>query len=332
MTGLVVTLCVLVIALCTAGAFAVRTASRIWLRHLLESQPVGAALAEHYLSRPQRLHASAGAATALAALTAGAFAARAGTTLSAALWLVGAFTAVCVLGVAVPRALARRFPTRVVPITLPVLHAADVLATPLRAVAERTVGAPSGPQAADTAPAPSATEARTELEDLLREGQLEGVGDQAEIEIITGVVQFGGKCASDVMTPRSEIFALDVTTPTHEMARAVAHSGYSRVPVYQGTLDNIAVLVLAFAVLRNAGETRPQVHAVFVAGTDVPCTELLARMLRARLHFAVVRDAAGAPVGVVTLDDLLEELVGDIRDEHDEPAPDAPAAGSPAAA
>ena len=330
MTGVVVAGAVALIALCTAGAFALRSVGRIWLRHLLERQPAGAAIAEQYLARPQRLHAAAGGATALAAFAAGAAAGDAGSVLATVLWAVAAFTAICVLGVAVPRGIARRFPTRVIPVTLPVLRAADVVLAPTRVLAERTAGARGVAQrAADLAEPDS----RNDLEDLLREGQLEGVGDETELAIISGVVQFGEKSAGDVLTPRAELFALDVATPTPDLVRAVAASGYSRVPVYRGTVDEIVGLVLAFDVLLTGGERPPSVHPVLTVAPDHACTELLGRMLRAGIHLAVVRDAAGVTLGIVTLEDLLEQLVGDIRDEHDEPGPpDATAAPTAARA
>ncbi len=318
MTGLGVVVCVLVTAACTGGAFALRSVSRIWLRHLLEREPAGAPLAERYLSRPQTLHAAAGGATALAALTAGALAGTAGGAVASVLWVLGAFTALCVLGIAVPRGVARRFPTRVVPVGLPVLRAADVVLAPVRVLAERTVGRRASPPRAASEPEPSP---HSDLEDLLREGQLEGVGDETELAIISGVVQFGDKRARDVLTPRAQLFALDADAAPAELARAVAASGYSRVPVYRGSVDHVVGLVLAFDVLQTAGEVAPPIHPVFAAGPDLACTELLARMLRAGLHLAVVRDASGAMLGIITLEDLLEELVGDIRDEHDDPAP-----------
>ncbi len=317
MTGLVVTICVVVVALCSGGAFALRMVSRIWLRHLLERHPTGAGVAEQYLSRPQRLHAAAGGATAIAAFTAGSLAGGGGSALGALLGVIGAFTALCVFGMAIPRGLARRFPTHAVPIGLPVLRAADVVLAPVRALAERTLGAAARP---GVTPEPSAL-AHSELDDVLREGRLEGVGDETELAIISGVVQFGGKRARDVLTPRAQLFAIDVAAPPAEIARAVAASGYSRVPVYRGALDDIVGVVLAFDVLQTGADQPPSVHPVFATTPDVPCTELLARMLRAGLHLAVVRDAAGVTEGIVTLEDLLEELVGDIRDEHDEPGP-----------
>ncbi|GJG88597.1 hypothetical protein tb265_37780 [Gemmatimonadetes bacterium T265] len=325
MTGVVVAICVAVTALYTAGAFSLRAVSRIWLRHLVERRPAGVILAERYLSRPQTLHAAAGGATALAAFTAGALAGTAGAALASSLWIVGVITALCVLGVAIPRGLARRFPTRVVPIGLPALRAADVVLAPVRVLAARTAGARLAPERDASAPEPSA---HSDLEDLLREGQLEGVGEASELAIISGVVQFGEKCVGDVMTPRAQVFALDADVPARELARAVAASGYSRVPVYRGSLDQIVGVVLAFDVLQTGGEGAPTVHPVFSAAPRLACTELLTRMLRAGLQLAVVRDDAGATLGVVTLEDLLEELVGDIRDEHDEPGP--AEAGTPA--
>lgn len=306
------------VGLCTAGAFALRIVSRIWLRHLLEREPAGSAIAEHYLARPQRLHAAAGAATAVGALLGGAIAASAPLPFASTLWTVATFTLLCVVGIAIPRGVARRFPTQLVPVGLPVLRAADVVLTPLRVVAERTAGSPIAPHdpASGAEPVP-----RTELEDLLREGQLEGVGEETELAIISGVVQFGGKRAGDVMTPREQLYALDIEMPAPALVRAVAASGYSRVPVYRGTIDDVVGLVLAFDVLQTGGDATPRVHPVFLAGRDVPCTQMLTRMLRAGLHLAVVRDANGSTCGIVTLDDLLEELVGDIRDEHDEPGP-----------
>ena len=108
-------------------------------------------------------------------------------------------------------------------------------------------------------------------------------------------------------------------------ATQIAQSAYSRVPVYHETLDNIIGMVHAFDVLKSYGEAMPRIRPVaFAAPTDA-CNELLFRMLRSRLHLAIVRDMDQKVVGLVTLEDLLEELVGDIRDEHDEPAPVPPA-------
>jgi putative hemolysin len=162
---------------------------------------------------------------------------------------------------------------------------------------------------------------RDAIQDLLREGELEGIGEREEIAIISGVVEFSEKKVAETMRGRADIFAIDEDTPPHDLAIRIAAAGYSRVPVYRGPMDNVIGMVHAFDVLKSYGEAMPRIRPVaFAAPTDA-CNELLFRMLRSRLHLAIVRDLDQKVVGLVTLEDLLEELVGDIRDEHDEPAP-----------
>jgi CBS domain containing-hemolysin-like protein len=110
------------------------------------------------------------------------------------------------------------------------------------------------------------------------------------------------------------------------MARVIAQAGYSRVPVYRGSIDEIVGMVHVFDVLKTRGEEAPELRPVMHAPSTKRCNELLFEMLRERQHQAIVLDEYGGTAGLVTLEDLLEELVGDIRDEHDEPAPAATAA------
>jgi len=141
------------------------------------------------------------------------------------------------------------------------------------------------------------------------------------MEIITGVMSFGEKLVRDVMIPRSEIFAIDRSASAREVAEEFATSAFSRVPVYEGTLDHVVGMVHAFDVLKTGGQRHAALRPVAIAQDATPCKELLFRMLRRSQHLALVQDAQQHTVGLVTLEDLLEELVGDIRDEHDEPAP-----------
>ncbi|HET9425469.1 MAG TPA: CBS domain-containing protein, partial [Gemmatimonadaceae bacterium] len=154
---------------------------------------------------------------------------------------------------------------------------------------------------------------------------LEGIGEREEIAIISGVVEFSEKKVSDIMRGRADIFAIDEDTPPHDLAIRIAAAGYSRVPVYRGPMDNVVGMVHAFDVLKSYGDAMPRIRPVAFAAPGDACNELLFRMLRSRLHLAIVRDADQKVAGLVTLEDLLEELVGDIRDEHDEPAPVLPA-------
>lgn len=316
---------IVAVALLTAGAIAVRSVSRIWLRVWVERRLAGASLAELYLDRPQRLIVSAGTGIALAVFVAGASVETLEAPgLATAMRLLVVGLLILGLGQIVPRAIGRRWPSVVVPALVPILRGVDaVVAGP------RALGRAVGRLAAGAATAPSAEpaeEARTDIEELLREGQREGVGETTEIAIITGVVQFGEKTAADVMTPREQVFALPLDTRPDALAEQVARSAFSRVPLYRDSLDDVVGIVHAFDVLRTSGDAMPPIRQAYGTPATTPCNELLFAMLRTRRHLAVVRDEAGRTIGIVTLEDLLEELVGDIRDEHDEPT-DPPASG-----
>lgn len=309
-------LALVVIAWLSAAATAVRSVSRIWLRHWVEKRLTGAGTAEVFLDRPQRLILSSGAASAMVAVLSG-FAIGSAYERARDVALIIAIFAVAVLifGVAIPRALARRWATLMLPVLLPVLRAVDLVVAPIRltarAIARKASGLPAGPE----------IEHHEGIEDLLREGKMEGVGEHDEIAIITGVVHFGDKTTRQVMRPRTDIFALDRSLPPKDMAIGIAQSGYSRVPLYDGTLDNVLGMVHAFDVLKAGGEHVPLIRPVAHAKVAEPCNELLFRMLRAGFHLAMVHEEDGTVAGIVTLEDLFEELVGDIRDEHDEPQP-----------
>jgi putative hemolysin len=220
------------------------------------------------------------------------------------------------LGQIVPRAVARQWPAQIVPAMLPVLRVIEILTTPILS-AGRYLADPLIRRRSSGAPPAE----RDPIQDLLREGELEGVGEHDEIAIISGVVEFGEKLVRDVMMPRNDVFALAETTDPHTLAAQIAQSEYSRVPIFRGSIDQIIGMVHAFDVLKARGEELPAIRPVASAAPDTHCNELLFRMLRERLHLAVVHGPGGETLGIVTLEDLLEELVGDIRDEHDEPAP-----------
>ena len=310
-------LAIALVAALTAGGMAMRSVSRIWLRHWVEQQLRGASAALVYLERPQRLIIASSATVALILVLSGALLAmdhpREPRRLA---WALAAFAAlVVVVGQLLPRALARRFAPAVASALSPLLEAAAVIAAPVVA-AGRLASRPFETRV----PAGHDVERGT-IQDLLREGELEGVGEREEMEIITGVMEFGEKSVRDVMIPREEIFAISVAEPPRAIAEEFATSEFSRAPVYDGTLDHVIGMMHAFDVLKLRGEGAPELRPVALAFDTTKCSELLFRMLRQSRHLAVVQDAAARTVGLVTLEDLLEELVGDIRDEHDEPAP-----------
>jgi putative hemolysin len=310
-------LCVVTVALLTAGGMAMRSVSRIWLRHLVEQELRGSRAAHAYLERPQRLIIAASSTVALVLVLSGGFLATdyARQPVRLALALAAYAAAMIVVGQLFPRAIARRFAPAVASLLSPLLQAVAMITRPIVA-ASRIASRPF-----ERAKSGAELTERDSIQDLLREGELEGVGEREEMEIITGVMSFGEKLVRDAMIPRDEIFAIERSATAREIAEEFATSAFSRVPVYERSIDHIVGMVHAFDVLKMAGERPPALRQVATALDSTPCSELLFRMLRRSQHLAIVKDEQQRTVGLVTLEDLLEELVGDIRDEHDEPAP-----------
>jgi putative hemolysin len=304
------------VAWLTGAGMAVRSVSRIWLRHWAERRLSGGGAATIYLGRPQRLLASASLGVAVILMIGGMMLGSDSSPGTIVVQVVGFAVLVIVFGQIIPRAIARRWPAVLAPVLLPVAGAFEVISRPHAAFGRALVrrGRPIEPENPEDA-------SRDAIHDLLREGELEGIGERDEIAIISGVVEFSEKEVAKIMRPRSDIFSIDEDTPPHDLAIRIAAAGYSRVPVFRGPADNIIGMVHAFDVLKSYGEAMPRIRPVAYAAPTDACNELLFRMLRSRLHLAIIRDADHKVLGLVTLEDLLETLVGDIRDEHDEPAP-----------
>ena len=306
----------LLTALLTAAATALRSASRLWLRDWVEQQLTGKVTAEAYLERLHELLAASVSAGALLAICAGITIGSHpdADPLATILAIVLFGLATLLLGQLLPRALARRWSSTLVPVLLPTLRGTSALLSPLQHAASALAAAAVHPGTVELS-------RREGFEELLREGELEGIGQREEIDIITGVVQFGERVLRDVMTPRTAVFAVDIALSPLEMAAVIASSGYSRVPVYRGSLDEIVGVVHVFDVFRDGGERMAPLRVVPHAPATKRVSEMLFEMLRGQFHLAVVVDEFGGTAGIATLEDLLEELVGDIHDEHDEPAP-----------
>ncbi|HXC15386.1 MAG TPA: hemolysin family protein [Stellaceae bacterium] len=129
--------------------------------------------------------------------------------------------------------------------------------------------------------------------------------------------------AADVMVPRVDIVALDVETPFSEVVKSVIEQGHSRVPVYRETLDNVIGFIHVKDILPPVAERRetklaPLLRKLLFVAPSLPILDLLVQMRQARTHIAMVVDEFGGIDGLVTIEDLIEEIVGDIEDEHDE--------------
>ena len=142
------------------------------------------------------------------------------------------------------------------------------------------------------------------------------------MDIIHGVFDLADTAVRRVMVPRPKVFALDAATPSAEVGRLIVESGFSRIPAYEGSLDNIIGVVYAKDALRplEHGEpvvVRKRLHRVPFVPETKKVGRLLKELQRRRTHLAVVVDEHGSVSGIVTLEDILEEIVGEIRDEYD---------------
>lgn len=171
---------------------------------------------------------------------------------------------------------------------------------------------------------------------LVEQTRQTGRIDALDARMIEGVFEFSEKSARDVMTPRTEMVAFPVTLALEEAADRVAQAGRSRYPVYRASLDDVVGTVHAkdlLAALRaRDGRTLETIlrPPLFVPGTR-EVEDVLADMKRQKTHIALVLDEFGGVAGLVTMEDLLEEIVGQIYDEYDRPEPAAPGAGEPRA-
>jgi CBS domain containing-hemolysin-like protein len=167
------------------------------------------------------------------------------------------------------------------------------------------------------------TQIEQEILDVVEEGQKEGIVDQQEREMIESVIEFRDTQVGQIMTARPEIVALDVKASLAEVKRTLEESGHSRIPVYDGTLDHIVGILYARDLLRHLGQSPEQFNirstlrnAVFVPEIK-PLRDLLREFRQQKVHIALVADEYGGTAGLVTIEDILEELVGEISDEHE---------------
>jgi CBS domain containing-hemolysin-like protein len=164
-----------------------------------------------------------------------------------------------------------------------------------------------------------------ELRILVEQSQEVGVLERQDAALIEGVFEFSEKNAREVMTPRTAIDALDIEATLDEAVATIVETQRSRYPVYEETIDNIVGLALAkdfIPLLRDrpAKFTMAQVmRPVHVVPGSREVEEVLADFKRLKEHMAVVLDEYGGTAGIVTMEDLLEEIVGEILDEYDEP-------------
>lgn len=166
--------------------------------------------------------------------------------------------------------------------------------------------------------------AAPDVESLLEAGEEEGILEESDRDLVRSAVEFGDKLVREVMTPRPQIFAVQQSITLEAFLEKLREHNYSRVPVYEKTLDSITGIAFAHDLLQISDEEARSrtVASIQQRAEFVPETkrgyELLREMQREKQHMRVVIDEYGGVAGLVTIEDLLEEIVGDIRDEHEE--------------
>ncbi|HEY7558332.1 MAG TPA: hemolysin family protein [Candidatus Binatia bacterium] len=161
-----------------------------------------------------------------------------------------------------------------------------------------------------------------EVKSLIREGAAKGIFNETEKELIHSVFEFADTPVKAIMKPRTEIHAIEIGASLTDVAKSFVDSGFSRIPVYEGDLDRVVGVLYnkdIFRALQERGEFRMRdcLHPAFFAPSSLPISELLKQLQRRHLALALVVNEFGEIEGLATVEDIVEEIVGEIRDEYD---------------
>ena len=233
---------------------------------------------------------------------------------------------VLVLGVAVPNAWAKYTGERLIVRVLPLLSAVRFLCFPVIVVLElfdpfvrRLAGVPVRDAQS------YADELEQEILDAISEGERHGAVDEEEKEMIESVIELTDTRVEEIMTPRTDVVAIPTDADLDTVLAAIRRKGHSRIPVYDKTIDTILGMLYAKDLLQRDHDTRFDLTAIMRKPLFIPESKFVRELLREfqaqKVHIAVVLDEYGGTAGLVTIEDILEELVGEISDEYDPTAP-----------
>ncbi len=169
----------------------------------------------------------------------------------------------------------------------------------------------------------TAEDLEQEIQELLEDGQENGLISAQEGEMITSIFDFRDKLAREIMTPRAEMICVPETAGAAELIDLITKKGFTRIPVYKDSIDHITGVLHAKDLLRYCTEKSPRLQAAEIANPPpfIMETQKIGQLLRdfkaRKFHLAIVTDEFGAVRGLVTLEDVLEEIVGEITDEYD---------------
>ena len=282
-----------------------------------------------WIDHPERVLSTLLIGNTLVAVGAGALAAALGTDIAA--WTgwsagttVAAATAVATavilfLGEIIPKTVAKRHPARVALASIPVVQAFCLLLWPVSSgvthATSRVVALFGGGKAG-----PSVT--GEEIEYLIEMGTRAGVLDAVKEELLNSVLEFADRVAREIMVPRTRMVAIARDVPPDELVRIVTENPFSRMPVYEGSIDNVVGILIVREIIPEARHGRDillerYLKPAFFVPEGMKVSRLLKEMQRRRTHLAIVVDEFGGTSGLVTLEDVIEEIVGEIQDEAD---------------
>jgi putative hemolysin len=181
----------------------------------------------------------------------------------------------------------------------------------------------------DAPPDQAQEEKQEELLSVFEQGKIEGVVDEEEMEMIENVLELSDTTAEEIMTPRTDMIGVDAEQDLEALVETISQAGHSRIPVYEETIDNIIGLIYAKDLLAEIGKNpkeykiREKMRQAYFVPESKPLRVLLHEFQNQKLHIAVVLDEYGGTAGIVTIEDILEELVGEIVDEYEETPPEA---------
>ena len=236
----------------------------------------------------------------------------------------------CVSSIAIPHSWAKYTSDSILPAAYPVLVLCRYIATPVLYLLElhdRFVRRMAGVH--DAPPDQAQEEKQEELLSVVEQGKIEGVVDEEEMEMIENVLELSDTTAEEIMTPRTDMIGVDAEQDLESLVETISQAGHSRIPVYEKTIDNIIGLIYAKDLLAEIGKNpkeykiREKMRQAYFVPESKPLRVLLHEFQNQKLHIAVVLDEYGGTAGIVTIEDILEELVGEIVDEYEETPPEA---------
>jgi len=162
-----------------------------------------------------------------------------------------------------------------------------------------------------------------DLKEVLEASTISGAIDRAEHELIKSILEFTDTTVKEIMVPRPDVVALDITMPRDVLVRKVIDEGYSRLPVYRESIDNIIGIIYSKDLLsllehRDLILLQDIIRPVFFVPESKKISQLLREFQQKKAHLAIVTDENGGTEGIITMEDIMEEIVGEIHDEYDE--------------